>query len=172
LNDHENRSHEIPHPSFLWFDDQAEEAAKFYTSIFKDSKITSITRYPDAGTEVTGKKAGSVMTVAFELKGQPLTALNGGPYFKFNEAISLVIDCETQQDVDYYWEKLTAGGDPDAQRCGWLKDKFGLSWQVVPTELPEILGDPDRKKAERAFKAMLQMSKLDIAALRRAAAGE
>ena len=159
------------HP-FLWFDDQAEEAAKFYTSIFKDSKITSITRYPDAGTEVTGKKAGSVMTVAFELKGQPFTALNGGPYFKFNEAISLVIDCETQQDVDYYWEKLTAGGDPDAQRCGWLKDKFGLSWQVVPTELPEILGDPDRKKAERAFKAMLQMSKLDIAALRRAAAGE
>jgi predicted 3-demethylubiquinone-9 3-methyltransferase (glyoxalase superfamily) len=156
----------------LWFDDRAEEAAQFYTSIFKNSKITSMARYPESATEVTGKKAGSVMTVAFELDGQSFTALNGGPTFQFNEAISLQIECETQAEVDYYWEKLSEGGDPEAQRCGWLKDKFGVSWQVVPSGMEDIFGDPDSKKADRAFRAMLPMTKLDGEALRRAAAGD
>ncbi|MGI8605055.1 MAG: VOC family protein [Verrucomicrobiales bacterium] len=152
----------------LWFDDQAEDAARFYTAIFKDSKITAISRYPDAGQEIHGKPPGSVMTVAFKLDGQPFTALNGGPHFKFNEAISLEIECETQEEVGYCWEKLNEGGDPNAQQCGWLKDKFGLSWQVVPKGLSEMLGDPDPLKSQRAFKAMLQMKKLDLAALNRA----
>jgi predicted 3-demethylubiquinone-9 3-methyltransferase (glyoxalase superfamily) len=151
----------------LWFDDQAEEAATFYARIFKNSKIVKITRYGEAGREFHGKAPGSVMTVAFELDGQPFTALNGGPIFKFNEAISLQISCETQQDVDHYWQKLTEGGDPGAQQCGWLKDKYGVSWQVVPAILPKLLSD-DAAKAERTMAALLQMKKLDIAALERA----
>ncbi|MDZ4404000.1 VOC family protein [Prosthecobacter sp.] len=155
----------------LWFDDQAEAAANFYIGIFKDSKITAISRYPDAGQEIHGKPAGSVLIVVFELEGQSFTALNGGPDFKFSEAISFQIECTTQVEVDYYWEKLGEGGDPKAQQCGWVKDKFGLSWQVVPKILPELLTDPDTTKSQRAFQAMLQMKKLDIAALQRAFAG-
>ena len=152
----------------LWFDDQAEEAARFYTAIFKNSKIFLISRYGEAGQEVHGKAPGTVMTVAFELDGQTFTALNGGPYFKFNEAISLQINCETQKDVDYYWEKLSEGGDEKAQQCGWLKDKYGLSWQVVPTVLVEMIQDPDAEKSGRAMTAMLKMKKIDIAELKRA----
>jgi predicted 3-demethylubiquinone-9 3-methyltransferase (glyoxalase superfamily) len=155
----------------LWFDDQAEEAATFYTGIFKNSRIGKISRYGKAGYEIHHRPAGSVMTVEFELDGQPFTALNGGPVFKFNEAISFQINCENQKEVDYYWEKLTAGGDKNAQQCGWLKDKFGLSWQVVPTVLAQMVGDPDSKKSQRAMQAMLQMKKLDIAELERAYAG-
>ena len=155
----------------LWFDTQAEEAARFYTGIFKSSKMGTISRYPEAGKEVHGRPAGTAMTVAFELNGQPFTALNGGPHFKFNEAISFQIMCETQEEVDHFWNKLSAGGDPNAQQCGWLKDKFGLSWQVVPTVLSEMMSDPDKKKAGRAMEALLKMKKLDIAALRRAFEG-
>lgn len=154
----------------LWFDDQAEQAAKFYTSIFKNSRVTSITRYGEAGKEVHGRPPGSVMVAAFELEGQAFTALNGGPIFKFNEAISLQIHCETQEEVDHYWNKLSAGGDPAAQQCGWLKDKFGLSWQVVPKILLDLLSDPDPAKSQKAMTAMLQMKKIDIAELRRAVA--
>jgi predicted 3-demethylubiquinone-9 3-methyltransferase (glyoxalase superfamily) len=146
----------------LWFDDQAEEAVEFYTTIFKDSKVVNISRYGEAGYEVHGKPAGTVMTVAFELNGQAFTALNGGPTFKFNEAISLQIMCETQEEVDYYWEKLTEGGDEKAQQCGWLKDKYGVSWQVVPTILPEMLNDSNSEKSQQATEAMLQMKKIDI----------
>jgi predicted 3-demethylubiquinone-9 3-methyltransferase (glyoxalase superfamily) len=155
----------------LWFDDQAEDAARFYTGIFPESKITAISRYGEAGKEIHGRPAGSVMTVAFELKGQSFTGLNGGPVFKFNEAVSLQIDCETQEEVDYYWEKLGEGGDPDAQQCGWLKDKYGLSWQVVPKILPGLLSDPNSSSSQRAMEAMLKMKKLDIASLERAYAG-
>ncbi len=155
----------------LWFDHQAEEAAGFYTAIFKDSKITAISRYGEAGKEVHGRSPGSVMVVAFELDGQSFTALNGGPIFKLNEAVSLQIECETQEEVDYYWDKLSAGGDPNAQQCGWLKDKFGLSWQVVPKILPELISDPDIVKSQRAFQALMEMKKLDIAGLQRAFAG-
>ena len=155
----------------LWFDNQAEEAAKFYTGIFKDSKITATSYYGEAGKDHHGMPAGSVMTVAFELNGQSFTALNGGPIFKFNEAISLQIDCATQEEVDYYWEKLGAGGDPNAQQCGWLKDKFGLSWQVVPAILAEMISDPNSAKGQRAFQAMMDMKKLDIAGLKRAFEG-
>jgi predicted 3-demethylubiquinone-9 3-methyltransferase (glyoxalase superfamily) len=146
----------------LWFDSEAEAAAKYYTSIFKNSGIDRVTYYPKAGQEIHGKKPGSVMTVEFNLEGQKFVALNGGPHFKFNESISLVINCETQNEVDYFWEKLTAGGDPKAQQCGWLKDKYGLSWQVVPTELDDLLSDSDETKVEHAFEAMLKMKKLDI----------
>lgn len=152
----------------LWFDDQAEEAAEFYTAIFMNSKITSITRYGEAGHEVHGKSAGTVMVVAFELNGQIFTALNGGPLFKFNESISFQIRCATQKEVDYYWEKLSEGGDEKAQQCGWLKDKYSISWQVVPTILPEMLNDADYEKSQRVMKAMLHMKKIDIAALERA----
>jgi predicted 3-demethylubiquinone-9 3-methyltransferase (glyoxalase superfamily) len=155
----------------LWFDHQAEDAARFYTAIFKDSKIVTISRYPEAGQEVHGKPAGSVMTVAFELNGQSFTALNGGPVSKFNEAVSLQIECATQADVDYYWERLSEGGDAEAQQCGWLKDKFGLSWQIVPKVLPELLTDPDTAKSQRAFQALMQMKKLDIEGLQLAFAG-
>jgi predicted 3-demethylubiquinone-9 3-methyltransferase (glyoxalase superfamily) len=155
----------------LWFDTQAEEAARYYTGIFKNSKIGTITRYGEAGREVHGRPAGSVMTVAFELNGQPFTALNGGPVFTFNEAISLQIMCGTQEEVDHYWNKLSAGGDKQAQQCGWLKDKFGVSWQVVPTVLVEMMSDPDKEKSGRAMEAMLQMKKLDIAELKRAFEG-
>jgi predicted 3-demethylubiquinone-9 3-methyltransferase (glyoxalase superfamily) len=156
----------------LWFDNQAEEAARYYTGIFKNSKIGAISRYTEAGREVHGRPAGTVMVVAFELNGQPFTALNGGPLFKFNEAISFQIMCRTQEEVDHYWNKLTAGGDEKAQQCGWLKDKYGVSWQVVPTVLAEMMSDPDKEKSGRAMEAMLQMKKLDIAELKRAFAGE
>jgi len=155
----------------LWFDDQADEAVKFYTGIFRNSRITNVARYGEAGHEIHGKPAGTVMVVAFELDGQGFTALNGGPIFKFNEAISFQVDCETQEEVDYYWEKLSEGGDEKAQQCGWLKDKYGVSWQIVPTVLPGMISDPDSAKSQRAMKAMLQMKKLDIDALRRAYAG-
>jgi predicted 3-demethylubiquinone-9 3-methyltransferase (glyoxalase superfamily) len=155
----------------LWFDNQAEEAVAFYTAIFRDSKIAKVARYGEAGQEIHGKPAGTVMTVAFELDGQTFTALNGGPIFKFNEAISFQVNCETQEEVDYYWEKLAQGGDKKAQQCGWLKDKYGVSWQVVPTVLPEMITDPDSEKSQRVFKAMLQMKKIDIAELKRAYAG-
>jgi predicted 3-demethylubiquinone-9 3-methyltransferase (glyoxalase superfamily) len=155
----------------LWFDKEAEEAAKFYTSIFKNSRIGSISRYGEAGREIHGMPAGTVLTVDFELEGQSFTALNGGPMFKFNEAISLQVHCETQQELDYYWDKLSQGGDKQAQQCGWLKDKFGASWQVVPTILPKLLMDPDRAKSERTMQALLQMKKLDIEKLKQAHAG-
>ena len=155
----------------LWFDTQAEDAARFYTDIFKDSKLGTVTRYPEAGQEVHGKLPGTVMTIEFELNGQSFIALNGGPNFTFNEAISLEIDCADQAEMDYYWEKLSEGGDPAAQQCGWLKDKFGLSWQVVPQAWEEMANDPDKAKSERAFRAMLQMKKIDIAALQRAFEG-
>ena len=155
----------------LWFDSEAEQAAEFYTSIFKNSRITDISRFGEAGFEVHQKPAGSVMTVEFELDGQTFTALNGGPVFTFNEAVSLQIYCDSQEEVDYYWDKLTEGGDPRAQQCGWLKDKFGLSWQVVPVELTKLVSDPDKEKSERAMSAMLQMKKIDIEGVRRAHAG-
>jgi predicted 3-demethylubiquinone-9 3-methyltransferase (glyoxalase superfamily) len=152
----------------LWFDNQAEEAARFYTSIFKNSKIKSVTRYGDAGAQAAGRPKGSVMTVSFEIEGQEFVGLNGGPVFKFSEAISLVVNCKTQDEVDEMWTKLTAdGGEPGP--CGWLKDKYGLSWQVVPTVLFELLESKDAKKAERVMAAMLKMSKLDIEALEQAA---
>jgi len=152
----------------MWFDDQAEEAVELYLATFKNSRIVSITRYGDAGHEVHGKPAGSVMTLAFELDGQAFTALNGGPLFKFNEAISFQVNCETQDEVDYYWEKLSAEGDENAQQCGWLKDKYGVSWQVVPNALPEMLNDPDYEKSQKVIEAMLQMKKIDIAKLKQA----
>src|SRR5258706_4536355 len=152
----------------LWFDNQAEEAARFYTSVFKNSQITAITHYAEAGKESQGKPGGSVLTVAFELDGQSFTALNGGPFFKFNEAVSLQIECEDQKEVDYYWEKLKEGGDPNAQQCGWLKDRYGLSWQVVPKILPKLDSGPDRATSERRVAAVMNMKKLDIAALEKA----
>ena len=156
----------------LWFDNQAEEAAKFYVRIFKKSKIRKITRYGEAGYEIHKRPAGSVMTVEFELEGQPFTALNGGPLFEFNEAVSLQVLCKTQKEIDYYWEKLGAGGDPNAQQCGWLKDRYGLSWQVVPADALQLLGEPKSKKSQRAFAAMMEMKKMDIAALKRAYDGK
>jgi len=156
----------------LWFDDQAEEAARYYVGIFRNSRITMITRYSEAGFEVHHRPAGSVMVAAFELDGQSFTALNGGPLFKFNEAISLQVNCETQDEIDYYWEKLSAGGDPKAQQCGWLKDKYGLSWQVVPTRMDEMMKDGNSPGAKRAVEAMLGMKKIDIAALQRAFDGK
>ena len=155
----------------LWFDDEAEEAARFYTCIFRNSRITAITRYPAAGFEVHGKPAGSVMVVAFELDGHAFTALNGGPAFTFNEAVSLQVNCATQDEIDYHWEKLSAGGDPKAQVCGWLKDRYGLSWQVVPTEMDDMMKDHTSPEAQRAMEAMLQMKKIDLAELRSAYRG-
>ena len=152
----------------LWFDSEAQEAANFYVGIFSYSKIGAVSRYSEAGTEIHGGKAGSVMAVEFELDGTKFTALNGGPLFKFNEAVSLQVHCDSQAEVDHYWNRLSEGGDPKAQQCGWLKDKYGLSWQVVPEALLEMLTDPDRRKAGRAMKAMLKMKKFDIAALERA----
>jgi predicted 3-demethylubiquinone-9 3-methyltransferase (glyoxalase superfamily) len=150
----------------LWFDTEAEEAADFYTSVFKDSRIVNKTHY----TEGAPREAGMVMTVEWELNGQRFVGINGGTQFKFDEAVSFAIDCEDQDEVDYYWEKLTEGGGSEGQ-CGWLKDKFGVSWQVVPTGWDEVFADADPKRAERAMKAMLQMTKLDIEELRRAADG-
>jgi predicted 3-demethylubiquinone-9 3-methyltransferase (glyoxalase superfamily) len=152
----------------LWFDHQAEEAAEFYTAIFRNSRIVRMSRYGEAGREVHGKPPGTVMTVAFELDGQTFTALNGGPVCTFNEAISFQVDCETQKEVDYYWEQLSVGGDAQAQQCGWLKDKYGVSWQVVPTVLIAMLSDPDAAKSQRAMEAMLHMKKIDIDTLKRA----
>ena len=152
----------------LWFDDQGEEAAKFYTSIFKDSKIGDVTRYGKEGYEIHGREEGTVMTVEFEIEGQKFLALNGGPIFKFNEAISFQVYCETQEELDNYWEKLSEGGDEKAQQCGWLKDKYGVSWQIVPTILIKMLKDKDSEKSQRVMKAMLQMHKLDISTLKKA----
>lgn len=151
---------------FLWFEDQAEEAANFYTAIFKNSKIESVTRYGEAGP---GPEGGA-MTVSFELEGLQFTALNGGPEFNFTEAVSFLVDCKSQDEVDYLWEKLTEGGEEGP--CGWLKDKFGLSWQIIPTALTEMLNDPDPEKARRVTEAMLQMKKIDIPTLEQAYAGE
>lgn len=155
----------------LWFADQAEEAAEFYVGIFPNSRIRAITRYGNAGFEIHGRPAGSVLTVEFVLDGQPLTALNGGPVFTFNEAVSLQVMCETQDEIDHYWDKLGAGGDPQAQQCGWLKDRYGVSWQVVPTGMEEMLKDHEAPGAERAMTALLRMKKLDLAELRSAFAG-
>jgi predicted 3-demethylubiquinone-9 3-methyltransferase (glyoxalase superfamily) len=152
----------------LWFDNQAEEAAKFYVSVFENSAIGAVSRYGKEGFEVHGRPEGSAMTVSFCLDGQEFTALNGGPHFKFTEAISFVVRCETQAEVDRYWDELTEGGDERAQRCGWLKDKFGVSWQIVPVAMFELMSGPDREKSGRAMRAMLQMKKLDLPALRRA----
>jgi predicted 3-demethylubiquinone-9 3-methyltransferase (glyoxalase superfamily) len=154
---------------FLWFDNQAEEAANFYASIFKQSKIGAITRYDDESSTVAGRPKGSVMTVEFELDGQKFTALNGGPLFKFTEAISLVVNCENQKEVDHFWDKLSAGGEE--VQCGWLKDRFGVSWQVVPTVLVELLQDKDPERSRRAMSAMLKMKKLDIDVLQKAHQG-
>jgi predicted 3-demethylubiquinone-9 3-methyltransferase (glyoxalase superfamily) len=155
----------------LWFDDKAEEAANFYISIFKNSKIGDVTYYGKEGYEIHRRKEGSVLTAEFEIEGQKFVALNGGPIFKFNEAISFQVHCETQEEVDYYWEKLSESGDEKAQQCGWLKDKYGLSWQIVPIDLIKMLKDKDKKKSERVMKVMLQMHKLDIAKLKRAYEG-
>jgi predicted 3-demethylubiquinone-9 3-methyltransferase (glyoxalase superfamily) len=155
----------------LWFDDQAQEAAEFYTAIFRNSRIGTIARYGEAGHDVHGKPAGTVLTVAFELDGQTFTALNGGPMFKFNEAISFQVNCETQEEVDHYWDRLSKGGDEKAQQCGWLKDKYGVSWQIVPRVLPGLISDPDPKKSGRVMEAMLRMKKIDIDQLKRAYAG-
>jgi predicted 3-demethylubiquinone-9 3-methyltransferase (glyoxalase superfamily) len=148
---------------FLWFNDKAEEAAQFYVSVFSHSKIIGVTRYGDAGP---GPK-GSVMTVSFELDGQPFTALNGGPQFSFTEAVSFVVNCDTQQEVDHYWDRLTAGGQP--VQCGWLKDRYGLSWQIVPKALSRLLQQQDSQKSQRVMQALLQMQKIDIARLQQAA---
>jgi predicted 3-demethylubiquinone-9 3-methyltransferase (glyoxalase superfamily) len=153
---------------FLWFDSEAEEAAKFYVSVFKNSKITNTAYYTKSSEEAAGKPAGSVLTVEFELDGTTFTALNGGPVFTFSEAISFQISCEDQAEVDYYWEKLIADGGEEGQ-CGWLKDKFGLSWQVVPQALPRLLTDPDAQVRERVMAAMMPMKKLVVADLEKAA---
>jgi len=155
----------------LWFDNQAEEAAKFYVGLFENSAIGAVSRYGKEGFEVHGKPEGSVMTVSFRLQGQEFTALNGGPHFKFTEAISFAVRCETQAEVDRYWDKLGEGGDERAQQCGWLKDKYGVSWQIVPAALFEMIAGKDGKKSERVMRAMLQMKKLDLAALRQAYEG-
>ena len=160
---------QLKHPltPCLWFDTQAEDAANFYCAVFPDSKITEISRFPEAGQDVHGKPAGSVMTVAFELNGQPFTALNGGPQFTFDEAVSFQIMCETQAEVDYYWDALTQDGGREIA-CGWLKDRFGLSWQVVPTTLVKLLAGADPAASARVMNAFMQMKKFDIAALERA----
>jgi len=154
---------------FLWFDHQAEEAATFYVSIFKNSRITSVARYDDAGAKASGRPMGSVMTVAFELDGQQFTALNGGPLFKFTEAMSLVVNCQTQEEVDHFWKNLSAGGQE--VQCGWLRDGFGVSWQVVPTVLIEMLQDKDPEKSKRVMAAMLRMTKISIEGLKHAYEG-
>jgi predicted 3-demethylubiquinone-9 3-methyltransferase (glyoxalase superfamily) len=152
----------------LWFDKQGEEAVNFYISIFKNASMEKITHYGKEGFEIHKMPQGTVMTIAFKLEGQEFLALNGGPFFQFTEAISLIINCETQKEVDYYWEKLKEGGDEKAQQCGWLKDKYGLSWQVVPIVLSEMLNDDDAEKSGRVMNAMLQMKKLDIGTLEEA----
>jgi len=148
--------------TFLWFDQQAEEAMNLYMSLFKNSKVLSVSRYPEGGP----MPAGTLMTATFQLDGQEFMALNGGPEFKFTEAVSLFVTCETQAEVDHFWDHLSEGGEKS--RCGWLKDRFGLSWQIVPTALGELMGDPNPRKAQNVMQAMLQMDKLDIAALQAA----
>ena len=155
---------------FLWFNDQAEEAANFYSSIFKNSKIGKITRYDEEAAGPTGRPPGSVMTVEFELEGQQFVGLNGGPHFKFTEAVSFVVNCDSQEEVDHFWSQLSVGGEES--RCGWLKDKFGLSWQIVPVVLIEMLADKDTTKAKRVMNAMLQMDKIDIPTLQKAYDGK
>jgi predicted 3-demethylubiquinone-9 3-methyltransferase (glyoxalase superfamily) len=150
---------------FLWFDDQAEAAANYYVSVFKNAHIGTVARHGKESAAATGRPEGSAMTVAFELDGQKFAAINGGPHFKINEAVSFVVSCESQEEVDYYWDKLGQGGDPAVQRCGWLKDKFGVSWQIVPTVLPELMNG---LRASNVMQALLQMSKLDIAVLKQA----
>ena len=156
---------------FLWFDGQAEDAANFYTSVFKNSKICRIFRHTEEAAEKTGRPVGSVLTIEFEIDGQKFVALNGGPLFKFNESVSFVVNCETQEEVDYFWEKLTADGGEESA-CGWLKDKFGVSWQVTPTVLIDMLHDKDPEKAERVMNAMLQMQKIEIPKLKAAYGGK
>ena len=152
---------------FLWFDSQAEEAVNFYVSLFRNSKIVNLARYGDDGAKASGRPKGSVMTIAFQLDGQQFVALNGGPVFTFSPAISLLVNCESQEEVDRLWEKLSTGGEP--QQCGWIKDKYGVTWQIVPTVLGALLGDPDAAKAQRVMQAMLQMTRIDINGLRQAA---
>ena len=152
----------------LWFDGDGEDAAQFYCSIFKNSKIKHISRYTEVGQEFHQKPVGSVMVVSFEINGQEYTALNGGPQFKFNESVSLQVMCESQQEVDYYWEKLSAGGEAQAQACGWLKDKFGLSWQIIPAAFIELLSRGDSKRSQQAMGAMFGMKKLDMPTLQKA----
>ena len=156
----------------LWLDDNAEDAAKFYVSIFKNSKIGRVTRFGKEGYEIHQRPEGSVMTIEFSLDGQNFLALNGGPIFNFTEAISFVVNCDTQEEIDYYWKNLSEDGDPNAQQCGWLKDKFGLSWQVAPTIMADMFVDSQSEKSQRVMKAMLQMKKLDIAALEQAFYGQ
>ncbi len=151
---------------FLWFDRDAEEAAAFYVALFRDSRIVSVSRYGKAAAAASGMSEGTAMTVAFRIEGQDFTAINGGPVFRFSEAVSFVVHCESQAEIDYYWRRLADGGDPAAQRCGWLKDRYGLSWQVVPRMLPELLRDGER--AGRVMPKLLQMTKIDIAALQQA----
>jgi predicted 3-demethylubiquinone-9 3-methyltransferase (glyoxalase superfamily) len=152
---------------FLWFDHQAEEAVNHYVSIFRNSKIVNVAHYGEEAAQAAGRPQGSVMTVAFELDGQPFVALNGGPVFTFSPAISFVVNCETQEEIDRLWDRLSAGGEP--QQCGWLKDKFGVSWQIVPSFLGTLISHPDPAKSQRVMQAVLQMTKLDIAALQQAA---
>ncbi len=152
----------------LWFDDNAEEAVRFYTSVFDNSRTVATARYSREGAEVSGQPEGSVMTVAFQLDGQDFIALNGGPSFKFNEAVSIVVNCETQEEIDRYWKRLGEGGDEKSQQCGWLKDRFGVSWQVTPRLVQELMADPD--KAPKVMKAILKMKKIDLEALRKATA--
>ncbi len=156
----------------LWFDDQAEEAVAFYVGVFDDAQVLRTAHYGKAGQEIHGRPEGSVMTIDFEIAGKRFTALNGGPVFQFNEAVSFQIMCDTQEQIDRYWSQLTVGGDERAQQCGWLKDKYGVSWQLVPNVLADLVSDPDSAKSQRAFSAMMQMKKLDIAALKQAYAGQ
>ena len=157
---------------FFWFNDNAEDAVKHYASIFPDAKVGEVARYTKEGAQASGQKEGAVMVVPFELAGQQFTALNGGPHFKFNEAISLVVNCDSQAEIDHYWERLGEGGDPDAQQCGWLADRWGLSWQIVPRGFADMVPEHPTPASERAMNAMLQMKKLDWAALQRAYDGE
>ena len=152
---------------FLWFNNDAEDAVKFYVSVFKNARIGQITHYTKESANASGQTEGTVMTIAFELDGQPFTAINGGPHFKFTEAVSFVVNCDSQAEIDYYWEKLGEGSDPKSHVCGWLKDKFGLSWQITPAELPELMRDP--KTTAAVMKEVLKMKKIDLATLRRAA---
>ena len=153
----------------LWFDNEAEEAARFYVSIFRDARVGEISRYGKEGFETHGRPEGSVMVVAFEIEGQSFTALNGGPHFRFSPAISFQVPCDTQEEIDYYWEKLSAGGQ--IQQCGWVTDRFGVSWQIFPASLPDMMRDADKTKAARTMRAMLGMKKLDLAKLRAAYLG-
>ncbi|HKU83242.1 MAG TPA: VOC family protein [Candidatus Nitrosocosmicus sp.] len=165
IGEEEKSSHIQKITPFLWFDNQAEQAANYYVSVFKNSKMGQVTRYGKEGYEIHGMDEGSVMTVDFDIENQKFIALNGGPVFKFNEAISFQVLCDSQKELDYYWEKLSEGGDKNAQQCGWLKDKYGVSWQIVPRVLYNLIQDKDQLKSQRVMKAMLQMKKLDIQTL-------